>query len=88
MFYKPDKDDKDFQILTASEVAFRIAKDNERMNVNNSVKKNVGKALNKHGFERVSFRRENSKYSIYGYKVKLVSVGITGVELNSDNELF
>ena len=88
MFYKPDKDDKDFQILTASEVAFRIAKDNERMNVNNSVKKNVGKALNKHGFERVSFKRENSKYSIYGYKVKLSIVGITGVELNSDNELF
>ena len=87
-FEKPDIDDKDFQTLTASEVAFIIAKANERMNVNNSTKKNVGKALTKHGFERVSFKRENSKYSIYGYKVKLAPVGITGVELNSDNELF
>ena len=87
-FDKPDGDEVGSQLLTTSQIASVIAKDNERMNINNSVKRLLGKALSKHGFERKSFRQGNTKQPLYGWKVKPSLVGnVTRIE-SEDNEPF
>lgn len=66
-----DKDSSDSIIyLTTSEIASKIAKDNERMNVNNSVIRGIGKALTKHRFKRVSRWQNQVKKPVYVWRVK------------------
>lgn len=88
-FYKSDDDDDiDVQTLTTSQIASIIAKDNERMNINNSVIRLLGKALSKHGFERVSFKQSNSKFNIYGWKVKPALIGNVTRKGNEQENIF
>lgn len=92
MFERPSKDDKSemIQVLTTTQIAHNIAKDNERMNINNSVIATLGRTLTKHGFERVSFTQENTSYRVYGWKVKPSVMGIVRniKGASSENDLF
>jgi predicted P-loop ATPase len=66
-----DKDDSSLiQYLTTSEIATRIAGSNDRMNINNSVIRGLGKALTKHSFQRKSIWQANVKKPVYAWKVK------------------
>ena len=87
LYDNPDANDPDAIILPTSDIASGIAKENERMNVNDSVLRTLGRALNKHGYKRVSFRRKNSKTAIYGWRVKPVVFGIPNLDENSENEI-
>lgn len=85
MFTKPDKDEdrSKYEILTTSQIAKLISKDNDRMNINNSVIATLGRALTKHEFERISYKQENSKFNVYGWKVK---PSVFGVVRDIENE--
>jgi predicted P-loop ATPase len=66
-----DKDDSSLiQYLTTSEIATRIAGSNDRMNINNSVIRGLGKALTKHSFQRKSIWQANVNKPVYAWKVK------------------
>lgn len=71
-FENPDESDKSSLItfLTTTEIASKIAINNERMNVNNSVIRGLGKALTKHKFKRISCRVGENKIVRYAWKVK------------------
>lgn len=84
-----DKDDSSLiQYLTTSEIATRIAGDNNRMNINNSVIRGLGKALTKHGFQRKSKRQANISKPVYAWRVKPLIIPPSRTERGSDSENF
>ena len=87
-FENPDDKDsgESLQYLTTSEIASRIAQNNERMNVNNSVIRGIGKALTKHKFKRVSRWQNNVKKPIYTWRVKPFITTPSRSESNGKNE--
>lgn len=92
MFDKPEMEDDSelIETLTTTQIAHRIAKDNERMNINNSVIATLGRTLTKHGFIRTSFEQENTNYRVYGWRVKpsLTGVGRMNKNAGGENDLF
>lgn len=78
MFDKPKPEeiyDPDVKTLTTTEITFLAAKEHDRMNVNDSIVNNFGKALTKHDFEHVKFWQRNTKQSLWGWRVKPCYVG-------------
>lgn len=72
---KPDIE-KDFIILTESEIAEKCDENNSRSCAhNNTVIRMFGEALAKFGFEKRTFIAPNSKRLQIGWKVKLVEKG-------------
>lgn len=61
--------DNEIKYLTTTEIAHNIATNNQRMNVNGSVLKSLGKALNKHQFIRKGMRVGDAKKTLYCWKV-------------------
>ena len=92
LFNKPEPGDElnEISVLTTSQIANIIAKDNERMNINNSVKATLGRALAKHEFERVSVRLESTKHPVWAWKVKPSLLGLMKMEssANGQKDLF
>lgn len=71
-FENPDDSDNSSLIkyLTTSEIASEIAVKNERMNINNSVIRGLGKALTKLRFKRKALRRTENGSPAYVWRVK------------------
>ena len=57
------------QYLTTSEIAQIIANKNQRMNINGSVLRSLGKALTKHKFYRKGVKVKETKTTLYCWKV-------------------
>jgi predicted P-loop ATPase len=71
---------------TTSQIADRIANDKERMNINNSVKRLLGKALTKHKFPRVSKSKVSATGSPgYVWIVKNSGEGQQSLPKNSES---
>lgn len=66
---KESMDSDGAEFLTTSEIAHKIASNNQRMNVNGSVLKSLGKALNKHEFIRKGIKVAGTKKTLYCWKV-------------------
>ena len=78
MFDKPKPEeiyDPDVKTLTTTEITFLAAKEHDRLNVNDSIVNNFGKALTKHDFEHVRFYQRNTKMTLWGWRVKPCYVG-------------
>ena len=84
--------DAECTFLTTSDIADKIAKQHDRMNINGSVIRNLGKALNKHRFKRISRYGGAGNGPLYKWRVKPLFLPPTDRELpeiegNGENEI-
>jgi predicted P-loop ATPase len=91
-FESPDEKENDddpksqIEYITTSEIASKVAKNNDRMNVNNSVVRALGKALTKHKFKRIQKKINNNKYPVYCWRVKQIHLESSKKDVESNNE--
>ena len=76
--------EEEIEFLTTSQIATRIAKVNERMNVNNSVIRALGKALTKHKYKRKQKRQNKDKIPVYCWKVKPLSTEYKSQDISNN----
>lgn len=98
LYFKPAAKDVDYnnelkpaEYLTTSEIAQKIAEKNQRMNINGSVLRSLGKALTKHKFFRKGIKIKETKTTLYCWKVFYYSEGnykeAAGDNLNKNNDV-
>ena len=98
LYFKPAAKDVDYnnelkpaEYLTTSEIAQKIAEKNQRMNINGSVLRSLGKALTKHKFFRKGIKIKETKTTLYCWKVFYYSEGnykeAAGDNSNKNNDV-
>ena len=69
-FEKPGPDDTDQKRLMITQIMEVIAGKNNKLNFNNTFYRAIGRALDKNGFRKISYKLPNSNNFVWGWIVK------------------